>query len=754
MSRRPPATSQRPLPPDPVMYLAAWPVVAAAVICAGRSIESVPGLLNFLLAVVSVGIATSYWLRRIGADRSRVNLTVTGAALVLGVAATVVDQDAVLETVSLRWLMQAGIDGLIVTFLIRGIAWITAFRCFTLLTDLEVVLSLGFSLSLFILVSVIEADAPLLAYFTPFAVGGLDLLLRYHTRSLQQEADRVVGRRVRPWRQEAGSVAALAAGVALGTVLLTVVAGNVEDSGWFDPSGSGLTERVTRWFERLQGLGQDAVQLKQMDIGGRAPAASLDEVLRVQTGEAQLWRGNVFARYDGRIWHPAGNEPAEVIRRGPGRFFVGGPILDLRRSDLVRHRVTYVEPGALLYNARNLVAVDVRPFNVQFTSDGRGVTWPAMPRGTVCRVYCLADSSLDAMQLPLNQLTEAQRRRYLELPDGLPGRVAALARRIVGASPDDGTRMERLASYLSTSKYYTDSPGRIPLEADAVDWFLHQMPSGWCRHFASATAVLGRCVGVPTRLVDGYLPGLLNNQSGEYVVRQRDAHVWCEAWLPDRGWVAYDPTALAELEPAGLSQGLVALQARLDGALQAVQARLPGGQSYAALLALLLVGLVGWQGQRRGWLAILVAARRGAGPAGAAARVERRLHRLLHRLQLSRQPHEPELVFAARAAGRLPAARDDLRAISELLCDGRYRGRPLDDDQLDEAETLLARIGAAVAARGGRTDGRANRWPGGADDGPSDAGRTADLGAQSLAADAGHPGRGVAAPAPDGPADA
>jgi len=747
--RTQPQASPRPTPPDPVMYFAAWPVVAAAVMCAGGSIESVPGLLNFLLAVVSVGIATSYWLRRIGADRRRVNLTVTGTALVLGVAAMVVDQEAVLETVSVKWLMQSGIDGLVVTFLIRGIAWITAFRCFTLLTDLELVLSLGFSISLFMLTSVITDDAPLLAYFAPFAIGGLDLLLRYHNRTLQQQVDRVVGRRARPWRQEAGSVVSLTAGVALGTVLLTVLAGNLDEAGWSEVGGSGFTDRITAWFEKWQGTGQETVLTKQMDVGGRASSSSLDAVFRAKTSDPQLWRGIVYDCYNGRIWQPVREQPISVERRGPGRFYVGGPIDDLRRGDIVRHRVTYAEPCSLIYNARHLVAVEVRPFRVAFSSAGRGTTWPAMPRGTVCLLYCLAEDAPDRLKLPLNQLSDEQRQRYLQLPDGLPGRVSALAREVTAGKDDDYERMVALNDYLGTQKLYTEDPGSIPTEADAVDWFLHEMTSGWCRHFASAAAILGRCVGIPTRLVDGYTPGSLDGSGDSFLVRQRDAHVWCEAWFADRGWVSFDPTVLAAEEPPPMSQGLIQLQAQLDWAMRAIQDRLGGSRTWLALIALATLALVGWEGHRRGWLAVLAGVRAGSG--GPALRLERRLHRLLRRVQLSRQTHEPELLFAARAGHRLPRARAELREFSELLCEGRYSGRTLNAAQLQLAEQLLDQIAVVIAQRGGLPGEQANGVAGGVVDG---SGRAPSHRPADLAADPGDRGRSAGAAVGDGPPNA
>ena len=40
----------------------------------------------------------------------------------------------------------------------------------------------------------------------------------------------------------------------------------------------------------------------------------------------------------------------------------------------------------------------------------------------------------------------------------------------------------------------------------------------------------------------GFQSGVYNPISGSQLIRTSDAHSWVEAWLPDRGWVTFDPT--------------------------------------------------------------------------------------------------------------------------------------------------------------------------------------------------------------------
>jgi protein-glutamine gamma-glutamyltransferase len=79
--------------------------------------------------------------------------------------------------------------------------------------------------------------------------------------------------------------------------------------------------------------------------------------------------------------------------------------------------------------------------------------------------------------------------------------------------------------------------------ADAIDHFLFTSRLGFCEHYAAATAFLLRAAGIPTRLVGGYQGGEVNPYGGYLVVRQSDAHAWCEVLL-DGSWQRLDPTAV------------------------------------------------------------------------------------------------------------------------------------------------------------------------------------------------------------------
>ena len=58
-------------------------------------------------------------------------------------------------------------------------------------------------------------------------------------------------------------------------------------------------------------------------------------------------------------------------------------------------------------------------------------------------------------------------------------------------------------------------------------------------------ALLLRFGGVPARVAAGFSPGGFRSRQDEWVIRDRDAHSWVEAWFDGIGWVTFDPTPSA-----------------------------------------------------------------------------------------------------------------------------------------------------------------------------------------------------------------
>ncbi len=65
--------------------------------------------------------------------------------------------------------------------------------------------------------------------------------------------------------------------------------------------------------------------------------------------------------------------------------------------------------------------------------------------------------------------------------------------------------------------------------------------SGVCQDFAHIMLAMMRQVGIPGRYISGYL--FHRHDDHDHDRSDEDAsHAWVEAWLPDYGWVGFDPT--------------------------------------------------------------------------------------------------------------------------------------------------------------------------------------------------------------------
>lgn len=82
-----------------------------------------------------------------------------------------------------------------------------------------------------------------------------------------------------------------------------------------------------------------------------------------------------------------------------------------------------------------------------------------------------------------------------------------------------------------------------PGEGDPlVRWLVSNEP-GHCEFFAGGFTLLARVAGYPTRVVGGFVGGVWN---GDYViVRNSDAHAWCEIFDGREYWLRVDPTVAA-----------------------------------------------------------------------------------------------------------------------------------------------------------------------------------------------------------------
>lgn len=145
-----------------------------------------------------------------------------------------------------------------------------------------------------------------------------------------------------------------------------------------------------------------------------------------------------------------------------------------------------------------------------------------------------------------NPMLESQRayikENYMMLPETLPKRVYDLANEITAEYNTDYDKLRAIESYLSQYTY-SMTPESCPESQDFIDHFLFESQSGYCTYFATAMAVLGRCEGIPTRYVQGFVTNESNKKNRtEIMLTGNNGHAWAEAYIDSIGWVPFDAT--------------------------------------------------------------------------------------------------------------------------------------------------------------------------------------------------------------------
>jgi hypothetical protein len=232
--------------------------------------------------------------------------------------------------------------------------------------------------------------------------------------------------------------------------------------------------------------------------------------------------------------------------------------------------------------------------------------------------------------------------------------------------------------------------------------------------------LLLRAGGVPARVVTGFLGGAWNRYGEYLVIRQGDAHAWVEVWFPTLGWVTFDPTPPAGLEPLPSDTWFARMQMLLDSLRMRWQRWVIDYDVHeqASLLDALRRGLgrlrdrlralqgsdLFWPALASGlllaFLALLARRRRRrdapgpreAAPRGAPLRLGRMVARWLQergRLGLSRAPGETVHELAARLDGALPGLEPSAESVVLSYYRLRYGGDRPTRAELDALELEL-----------------------------------------------------------------
>lgn len=112
---------------------------------------------------------------------------------------------------------------------------------------------------------------------------------------------------------------------------------------------------------------------------------------------------------------------------------------------------------------------------------------------------------------------------------------------------DDSLAVNAFRRFFWDNYTYSLGEPPPPVGVEPTEWFLTAADRGHCEHFASGLAALCRAVGIPARVVTGYVAAEYNARTQSYVIRESNAHAWVEAQSEPGVWQTYDATPPGDL---------------------------------------------------------------------------------------------------------------------------------------------------------------------------------------------------------------
>jgi len=130
----------------------------------------------------------------------------------------------------------------------------------------------------------------------------------------------------------------------------------------------------------------------------------------------------------------------------------------------------------------------------------------------------------------------------------------------------------------------------------ALVGFVTKTREGYCQYYAGAMALMLRYLGIPARVAVGFAGGRYEGDHHVWLVSDRNAHAWVEAWFKGYGWLPFDPTPAVPGSSRRPSLAGTNVAVGGGGSGQSAATKAAGGGSGSATVAQILArknGIVG-----------------------------------------------------------------------------------------------------------------------------------------------------------------
>lgn len=314
--------------------------------------------------------------------------------------------------------------------------------------------------------------------------------------------------------------------VAAGALLATTITPIDGINQWFSPLTSD-----TGWLRTNLNLSANTggFELKEMGfyplenrLGG--PVKLNKEILfRVKSAKTKIYlRGRVLTHYENNLW--------TVKEEAPKAFYT----LTGQISETFTYQIYDLKSrtGSVMV-PMTVSTIDIPQKSLKYGKDGT-VIYQGNLKSDFKTGFNV--SGYEFSYLPPREPSE-----YLQLPKHYSKKVKVLTQQVIKGAKTHEEKMKQIRKFLINNYQYALAVSVTPEDQDFVEYFLTETDSGYCVYFATATAIMARIAGVPSRYVEGFVTPETYEAGRDFSVSGERAHAWAEVYYNQK-WQVVEST--------------------------------------------------------------------------------------------------------------------------------------------------------------------------------------------------------------------
>ncbi len=307
-----------------------------------------------------------------------------------------------------------------------------------------------------------------------------------------------------------------------------------------------LENAVVAWLSQGNELQSNALQ-KQTNMGAVGLLKqSNDIIFRVNTESKKdfplLLKEAIYNKYQGGIWVATKSEFTPVKPDFSGKNWALGNQLD--NKSIINIAGTFPSNQGLLKLANGTFAINNLSVNSLEKNPYGTVKYTSKSNSIAYQIQFNYNYDFDIPPTADDLYIDQQEKASLE----------QIIKQLNLKGKSQKQILQEVNNYFQDNFSYSLQLIGKDKNLTSLSTFLLKTRSGHCEYFATATTMLLRALGIPTRYVVGYSVHEFSRLENVYIVRNRHAHAWALVYLNGK-WQSFDTTPVdwRSLEDANIS---------------------------------------------------------------------------------------------------------------------------------------------------------------------------------------------------------